>query len=124
LAKAGTGARYVFPKNPLQVESLALAAAADDPEATEVTVTVDGKEETFAVSGRDWLRGEATAGPNAGLVALSGAWTAADTFTLDVVRYRTPFATRYRMVFGADSVTLEVKPNVGATPPAITGKRG
>jgi hypothetical protein len=28
------------------------------------------------------------------------------------------------MVFGGDNVTLEVKPNVGATPPAITGKRG
>ena len=30
--------------------------------AGEVTVTVDGKEEKFAVTGREWLRGEATAG--------------------------------------------------------------
>ncbi len=124
LAKAGAGARYVFPKNPQQIETLALAPAADDPEATEVSVTVDGREEKFAVSGREWLRGEATAGPNAGLVALSGAWTAADTFTLDVVRYRTPFTARYRMVFQGDTMTLETKPNVGPTPPVITGKRG
>jgi CubicO group peptidase (beta-lactamase class C family) len=124
VAKAGAGARYLFPKNPQQIEALALAPAPEDADATEVTVTVDGQEEKFAVSGREWLRGEAAAGPNAGPVALSGAWTAPDTFTLDVVRYRTPFAARYRMVFGGGTVTLETKPNVGPTPPVLTGKRG
>ena len=48
--------------------------------------------------------------------AASGGWTAADTFTLQVVRYRTPFSTTYRFRFADDQVTVDSEQNVG--PPA------
>ena len=58
-------------------------------------------------------------------VAVSGAWTAADTFTLDVVRYRTPFVARYHLKISGDRETerLETVMNVGPTPPALVGRR-
>ncbi len=125
LAATVAGRRYVFPKNPLAVESVMLAPAGDDPQATDFTATTGGVEQRVTVGGAEWVKGELKGGPSAGPVAVSGAWTAADTFTLDVVRYRTPFTVRYRLKFAGDgeSVTLETLPNVGPAVPAITGKR-
>ncbi len=119
------GRRYVFPKNPLALENVMLVPDSDDPQATDFTATTGGVEQRVTVGGAGWVKGELQSGPSAGPVALSGAWTGADTFTLDVVRYRTPFAVRYRLKFSGDgeSVTLEALPNVGPAVPPITGKR-
>jgi CubicO group peptidase (beta-lactamase class C family) len=119
------GKRFVFPKNALAAESVMLAPMAGDPRATEFVATIGGVEQRAKVAAGAWVKGELDSGPSAGPVAVSGAWTAADTFTLDVVRYHTPFAARYRLKFSADgeSVTLETQPNVGPAMPASTGKR-
>lgn len=121
LARTLAGRRFVFPKNDAGLDALALAPAAD-PAATELTLTVAGTEQRFSLTGRDWTRGEFKTGPAAGPVALAGAWTAPDTFTVDVVRYRTPFRTRYRLVFSGDDVKVEAQPNVGAAVPAFAGR--
>lgn len=125
MAAAVSGKRYIFAKNPLALESVMLATVGDDPRATEFVATIGGVELRVKVAGGAWVKGELDSGPSAGPVAVSGAWTAADTFTLDVVRYRTPFVARYRMKFSADgeSVTLETQPNVGPAVPASVGKR-
>ncbi|MBC7366551.1 MAG: serine hydrolase [Undibacterium sp.] len=125
LAKEIASRRYVFPKNPQAIEAITLAPADDDVKATVMTVVINGAEDKVKISGEGWTRGELQNGPSAGRVALSGAWTAADTFTLDVVRYQTPFTARYRMKFTGDgeTVTLETAPNVGATPAAVVGRR-
>lgn len=123
-AKAVAGQRFVFSRNPQAIESVALTPSADDPGATEVAVTIAGEEQRVTVSNREWVRGDLNAGPAAGQVALRGAWTGPDTFTLDVVRYRTPFAMRYLLTFAADELKVESKPNVGPVPPVMVGRKG
>jgi len=100
-----------------------LAPSTKDSGATELTVKIGGVQDRVDVSGTAWERGEQKAGPAPGLVALSGAWTAADTFTLEVVRYRTPFTARYQMKFSDDTLTIETRPNVGPVPPPVVGRR-
>jgi hypothetical protein len=119
------GKRFVFPQNPQAMESIRLSPAADDPKATEFFATMGGVEQRVTVAGGRWVKGELKGGPAAGPVAVSGAWTAADTFTLDVVRYRTPFVARYHLKFSGDgeTVTLETVMNVGPTPPPVVGRR-
>ena len=123
LAATIAGRRYVFPVNQQAIEMLTLTPSANDPHASELTVKIGGAEERVEISGERWVRGELTTGPAAGVVALSGAWTAADTFTLEVVRYRTPFTTRYRLRFAGDEVTVETQPNLGPVPPPMVGRR-
>jgi CubicO group peptidase (beta-lactamase class C family) len=125
MAATVAGKRYVFPKNPLAVESVILAPVADDAQATDFIATTGGVEQRVKVAGGAWVKGELEGGPSAGPVAVSGAWTAADTFTLDVVRYRTPFAARHRMKFSTDgeTVTFETQMNVGPAVPVLIGKR-
>ena len=119
------GKRYVFPKNLLAVENVRLTPSGDDPQATEFVSTTGGIEQRVALGRGGWVKGELQGGPSAGPVALSGTWTAVDTFTIEVVRYRTPFVARYRLTFSADgeSVSLETRANVGPTMPAVVGRR-
>ena len=123
LATMIAGKRFVFSKNPLAIEALTLRPSPRDPNATDLAVTIDGAEQKVTVSGGDWLRGDLPDGPFAGPVAVSGGWTAADTFTLDLVRTRTPFTARYTMKFAGDEVTMVTRPNVGPVPPPMTGRR-
>jgi hypothetical protein len=113
LASEIAGRRYVFPKEPFGIESVTLAGSARDGRATQLTTVVAGRREVVDLTPGTWERGEVASGPIAGVVALSGAWTGPDTFTLDVVRYRTPFVLRHRLKFSGDQVTLVVEPNVG-----------
>jgi hypothetical protein len=125
IAAKVAGKRFVFPKNPQATESITLTPAVGDPTATEFVGTTGGVELRVTVAGGRWVKGELKGGPAAGPVAVSGAWTAADTFTLDVVRYRTPFVARYHLKFSGDgeTVTLETVMNVGPTPPRVVGRR-
>ena len=126
MAAAVAGKRFVFPKNPQAIEAVMLTPSANDSTTTELAVTIAGAEERVKISGDSWARGELTRGPAAGAVALSGVWTAADTFTLDVVRYQTPFITRYRLKFAEEQVTVETQLNVGpasGAPPPMVGRR-
>ena len=124
LARTVAGQRFVFGKNPQAIEAITLTPVGNDGRATEIAVVIDGAEQRVTVAGRDWVREDLDAGPSAGPVALAGGWTAADTFTLDMVRYRTPFTARYRLIFSGDELKVETKPNVGATPPVMVGRRG
>jgi CubicO group peptidase (beta-lactamase class C family) len=125
MAATVAGKRYVFPKNPQAVESVMLTPSADDAKATEFVAVTGGVEQRVTVGGGGWEKGELKGGPSAGPVAVSGAWTAADTFTLEVVRYQTPFVARYRLKFSdaGETVTLETVPNVGPTVAPVIGRR-
>ncbi len=120
IATTVAGQRYVFPKNMLGLESVALTTS---PAGTELTTVVEGRRERTDLPLGEWVKGEVASGPMAGMVALSGAWTAADTFTLDVVRYRTPFTLRHAIKFSGDEATIAIAPNVGPTPPVIVGRK-
>lgn len=125
LAQTIAGQRYVFPKNPQGIETISLQTAAADPNATEVTAKMAGRDYRFVATPGVWLRGEVTEGAEIVPVATSGAWTAADTFTLDLVRTHTPFAFRYRLTFAEGKVTLATVPNVGpaSAVPSVVGQR-
>ena len=125
IAAKVAGKRFVFPKNPQATESITLTPGVGDPTATEFVGTTGGVEQRVTVASGRWVKGELKGGPAAGPVAVSGAWTAADTFTLDVVRYRTPFVARYHLKFSGDgeTVMLETVMNVGPTPPRVVGRR-
>ena len=57
-------------------------------------------------------------------IAVSGAWTATDTFVLEVVFTRQPITRRYTHTFAEDQMTLTVAQNVGPPPGApIVGRR-
>ncbi len=123
-AREIAGKKYVFPKEAFGIESVMLAASSRDDRATQLTTVVAGRRERVDLVPGAWERGEVASGPIAGVVALSGAWTAADTFTLDVVRYRTPYVLRHRLKFSGDQVTLVVEPNVGGQAGApVVGRR-
>ncbi|MDP3072493.1 MAG: serine hydrolase [Opitutaceae bacterium] len=124
LAQEIAGRRYVFPKEAFGIESVTLTPSSGDPRATQLTTVVAGRRERVVLVPGAWERGEVASGPIAGVVALGGAWTAADTFTLDVVRYRTPFVLRHRLKFNGDEVALTVEPNVGGPPgQPVVGRR-
>ena len=122
LAQEIAGRRYVFPKNPLGIESVALEPSSSGARATQLTTVVGGKRDRVDLPLGEWVKGEVESGPMAGVVALSGAWTAPDTFTVEVARYRTPIVLRHRLTFTGDDVTLELQANVGTAIPAIKGK--
>lgn len=119
------GVRYGFPANPQQVEAITIVAV-EPSGRQEMRVRMAGEDQDFAVPLGSW---EKTAMPEAlggEPVALSGAWTADDTYALQVVRYRTPFATTYRLRFANGELTLDAEQNVGFGPtqaPAVVGKR-
>lgn len=123
LAKEIAGRRYVFPKNPLGIESVTLEGATSDERATQLTTVLGGKRDRVVLAPGQWERGEVASGPLAGVVALSGAWTAGDTFTVEVARYRTPIVVTHRLKFAGEDVTLELQANVGNPIPAIKGRR-
>lgn len=120
MAKTLAGRRYDFPSNPLTIETIAIDAVDGNGGISKLSVKMAGVEGQVAVSADQWFKGTLAGNP----VAVRGAWTAEDAYTLDIVRYRTPFATRHRLRFAGDELTFESVPNVGpasAKLPAITG---
>jgi CubicO group peptidase (beta-lactamase class C family) len=117
------GRRYMFPQNPQAIEALMLTPTADGAKEMDLAVTIAGAEQRVTVSDSAWTRTELAVGPMAGALALRGAWTAPDTYTLDVVRTNTPFTVRYHLKYAGEEVTLETRPNVGVTPPPMKGRR-
>lgn len=123
LAGKVAGARFFFPTNPQKHEMMSLSPVAGRVRATEVHWRVDGADVSAVVSSEGWTRVER--GDPEAAVALSGAWTSADTFTLEAAFFRTPNTLRLELKFADDGSQLSVKtiPNAGAAAPVIVGKR-
>lgn len=127
LAAQVSGKRYAFAVgdgNPTGLESVVLEAAADG--AIIVTTVIRGREEKLAAGYGRWLKAEVASLPGGPQpVALSGAWTADDTYALQIYRYRTPFIHTLTLKFAGDEVTAQLSQNVGFGPtqlPVLTGK--
>jgi CubicO group peptidase (beta-lactamase class C family) len=119
-AGSATGKRYVFASNALSLESLALESAAANGAAV-FAMRVAGADQRVAAGHGAWQKGtvERTAvSPDA--IAASGAWTADDTYTLKVVRYRTPFATTFQLRFAGDQLFVRAEQNVGPADGRVT----
>jgi CubicO group peptidase (beta-lactamase class C family) len=118
------GKRFVFPANPMNLESITLNPAAADG-TTIWTVKIGGAEHVIVAAAGSWRKGTVTTGPAAGPYAASGAWTSEDTYTLKYCRYRTPFITTYQLKFADGDLLLDAEDNVGfANPraPQLVGK--
>ncbi len=120
-ARSWLGKRYAFDSNKLALEAIALDAASASGEPSLV-MRIGGVDQRIAIGRGSWRKGTlrlaAEGAPDA--IAASGAWTADDTFTLTVVRYRTPFATTYQLRFAGDQLFLKAEQNVGAADARIT----
>lgn len=116
------GKRYVFPDNPQQIESIEFEPEPPGGEAAWV-VRIAGRPQRVVIGHCAWKK--ATLDANAGSlvpmpmlavdngkeipIAASGAWTSADTYTVVLCRYQTPFLSTYEMKFSGDEVVLERK---------------
>ena len=64
---------------------------------TELTVVVEGKEHRFGLQPGGWTEGELSGmHPTLGTVAVTGGWTAAETFEADVVATTSPHRLQLR----------------------------
>jgi CubicO group peptidase (beta-lactamase class C family) len=123
-AGAATGKRYTFAANALGLEALALESASGSGDLS-LAVRVDGNDQRIAAGFNKWQKGTLkTSSAAADPIGASGAWTADDTYTMAIARYRTPFVTTYKLRFAGDQLTLTATPNVpaNAKPVEIVGR--
>ncbi len=129
MARALVGKTYTFSTNPQAIESIALDAAETNGAVTmtvriaDATHRLSAKPDTWNKSVMTVNRLRQGSGGQAGTpdpIATSGAWTANDTYTLKIARYRTPFVATYRLRFAEDQLNLEIEQNVGAADARIS----
>lgn len=127
LAASISGRRFAFASgegNSLGLESIRLDIAADG--GVSISTTIRGQSQQVATGYGKWVKGTLTTGPDGPQpVAVSGAWTADDTYAVQVYRYRTPFIQSLTLKFAGDEVTAQPSQNVGFgnnKPAPLTGK--
>jgi hypothetical protein len=85
-----------------------------------------GSDQVVSAGHTKWQKGtlKMSANGTADPIAASGAWTSADTYTMAVARYRTPFVTTYKLRFAGDQLFVTAEANVPASakPVEIVGK--
>jgi len=126
LAAKVTGRTYAFAANDAGLEACSLEVASDG--RTTCHLRLHGADHEFPCGYGSWTKGSFAADPSpfgpSGPEAASGAWTADDTYTFKLCRYRTPFIVTYRLKFSGNDVTVETEQNVGFGPnqaPPLTG---
>jgi CubicO group peptidase (beta-lactamase class C family) len=119
LAKTIAGKRYTFDSNKPSLESIVLEPAAAGGGAS-LTMRIAGTDQRIAAGHNAWVKGMLATSAMPDAIAASGAWTADDTYTLMVVRYRTPFATTYQLRFAGDQLFVKAEQNVGPADARVT----
>ncbi len=131
-ARAGSGT-YAFPANPMRLKS----ASFDFSGEADICTLRDALGEHRLACGRGtWVQAPTTlrveleppggnpSGPR--VAALSGAWTDAETYTLQAYVLGTPFCLTAAFRFEGDRLTLNVGVNVSFGPtqfPSLEGRR-
>jgi CubicO group peptidase (beta-lactamase class C family) len=106
------GRRYVFAANPQSLESIVVDST-DATGATTFSIRMGGAEQRLVASPGTWRKGTFTLRGAPDPIAASGGWTGDGTYVLAIVRYRTPFATTYRLRFAGDELIVDSEQNVG-----------
>ncbi len=105
VAAQASGRRYTFRPNKQQIKAVTLSFAA---EGCTLTVTDQFGEHQIACGYGAWRLGETGLGfGETTRVATSGAWTSADTFTIQLVFYLTPFCPRITCRFDGDRLHFQ-----------------
>jgi CubicO group peptidase (beta-lactamase class C family) len=118
MAAKVSGRIYKFPANSEHVEAISLKTAGDRADPV-IAFRLGGKDQQLECGQGSWAKGAFTkpSGEKV-LMAVSGAWSSEDTYSVRVVRYRTPFSTDYDLRFAGDQLILEALDNVGFSPPS------
>jgi CubicO group peptidase (beta-lactamase class C family) len=112
IARRVTGKSYSFAANPQSIESIVLESS-DANGGVTLTVKLAGTDQRISAAPGTWRKGQMTVRGTVDPIAASGAWTADDTYTLKVVRYRTPFMSTYQLRFTEEQLTLDTEQNAG-----------
>lgn len=125
VAGSVTSHTYEFPANEPALNSLRLDPAADG--AMIVHLKFNGKDQSFTCTPGVWQKTHLVYKAEDELpYAVAGAWTAADTYTLKLCAYETPYINTMRLKFSGDTVHCELEPNVDWGPIKVltlTGQR-
>jgi CubicO group peptidase (beta-lactamase class C family) len=117
LASGVSGRWYEFPSNERGIKALSFDFNSAQPAL--IVRTAEGETKTPIGTG-SWAKGGGFANgleralgvPARPLVAASGAWTAADTYTLKLVLYETPYYSTLTFRFDGDRLLLDSEHNV------------
>lgn len=110
------GRKYVLAPNEHQLEAVQFDPGTT-PEDVALVLRIGGVEYRSICRKGEWTNSRIAWG-NGGAqpVAVSGAWTANDTFTAKFCFVETPFILSTSFKFKADEISVEGKPNVGFGP--------
>jgi CubicO group peptidase (beta-lactamase class C family) len=118
-----SGRKYTFPANERKLETIALRS---DDEGDTLVARFDGVDRHIACGRGEWKKGRlAYATLPEQPAAVSGAWTAEDTYTARVCFTETPFIFTVKLRFSGDEVVLASESNVGfgsTRQPALVGR--
>ncbi|AOS46469.1 6-aminohexanoate-dimer hydrolase [Lacunisphaera limnophila] len=124
MAATVSGRKYTFGQdnNGLETASMEVGANGD----VTLRARIFGQDETVVSGHGRWVRGAFPLTPGSTQpVAVSGAWTADDTYTVQMAQYRSPFIATFHLKFTGDELTVEREMNVGfgnTQQPPLTGK--
>jgi len=119
MAQTVAGKRYTFDSNKQSIESMALESTTATGVAS-FTMRIAGADQRITATHNAWQKSTLKSNGTEDAIAASGAWTGEDTYTLKVVRYRTPFATTYKMRFAGDRLFVNAEQNVGPADARVT----
>ncbi len=121
----GSNKKYVFPSNIGKLEAIKLESGAGGDVAT-VVARVDGVDRKILCGRGAWQKGRLAYGPlTEQPAAVSGAWTADDTFTAKICFCETPLIMTVRLKFAGDQLLVDFESNVGSGSmklPQLVGK--
>lgn len=120
-----SGKKYAFPDNDRKLESITFECG-DKADPQALVVRSHGVERRISCGVAEWKKGNLTLGSGSDQpVAVSGAWTADDTFTVRICFCETPFLDTLKLSFNGDELRCELESNIGFGPTRqthLTGK--
>jgi len=117
IPKEVSGKKFVFPANNQKVEMLGLEVGKDDGPVTLVGKFNGGAEQRIACGNGEWKKGRIAFGtfPERP-AAVSGAWTANDTYTAKICFYETPYLLTISLDFSNGKLRFDPTWNVSFGP--------
>ncbi|MGE5296558.1 MAG: serine hydrolase domain-containing protein [Solirubrobacterales bacterium] len=120
-----SGKKYLFPANDRRLEAVTLDGdGANGPMI--LTARISGMEQRISCGNGTWQKGRIVWGsPAEQPVAVSGVWTADDTYTAKLCFYETPYVVTLRLKFAGRELQWNAESNVSFGPtkePQLMGR--
>jgi hypothetical protein len=112
-----SGTTFLFASNSQKLESLGLELGKENEPTTLIIKLNDGAEQRITCGNGEWKKGRlAYGGFPERSVAVSGAWTADNTYTARICFYETPFLLTANLEFSKDKLKFDPAWNVSFGP--------